>query len=100
MLARLHVIVSSEKDRDIKIVKQMLLQINSKFSISPAREYHGLKEHSEFYCTFKINENEIQTLLDKLNNDWDGEREECICYGFNTKMFHELVYYLEFTLFD
>ena len=45
-------------------------------------------------------ENEIQSLLDKLNDDWEGEMEDCICYGFNTKMFHELVYCLEFTLFD
>lgn len=100
MLARLHVIVSSEIDKDINTVKQILLQINPKFSISPARDYQGLKGYSEFYCTFKIHENEIQSLLDKLNNDWEGEREDCICYGFNTKMFHELVYYLEFTLFD
>lgn len=100
MLARLHVIVSSEKDEDIETVKQRLLQIDSEFSISAAREYQGLKGHSEFYCTFKIHENKIQSLLDKLNNDWEGEREECDCYGFNTKMFHELVYYLEFILFD
>lgn len=100
MLARLHVIVSSGIDKDINTVKQILSQINPEFSISPARDYQGLKGHSEFYCTFKIHENEIQSLLDKLNDDWEGEMEDCICYGFNTKMFHELVYCLEFTLFD
>lgn len=100
MLARLHVIVSSEKDEDIKTVKQLLLQISPEFSISPAREYQGLKNYSEFYCTSKIHIDKIQSLLDKLNNDWEGEKEDCICYGFNTKMFHDLVYCLEFTLFD
>lgn len=100
MLARLHVIVSSENEEDIKTVKQLLLQINPEFSISPAREYQGLKDHSEFYCTFKIYKDKIQLLLDILNDDWEGEKEDCICYGFNTKMFHDLVYYLEFTLFD
>ena len=49
MLARLHVIVSSEIDKDINTVKQILLQINPEFSISPARDYQGLKEHSEFH---------------------------------------------------
>lgn len=100
MLARLHVVISSEVDKDIETIKQLLLKINPKFSISPARQYQGLKDHSEFYCTCDLLEDEVQPLLDKLNNDWDGESSDCICYGFNTKMFHNLVYHLGFILFD
>ena len=100
MFARLHVIVSSEDDKEIQMIKDLLLDINPNFSISPSREYDGLKGHSEFYITCDITKEEVQPLLDQLNNDWDGEMDDCICYGFNTKMFHELVYYLGFTLFD
>ena len=100
MLSRLHVIIASEADKDIEMIKQLLLNIDPKFSISPARQYQGLKDHSEFYCTCDLLEDEVQPLLDKLNNDWDGEYFDCICYGFNTKMFHELIYHLGFVLFD
>lgn len=99
MLARLHIIISSEIDKDIEIIKKQLLDISSKFSISPVREYQGLKGHSELYCTIDIQENEVQAVLNKLNNDWEGQMTDCICYGFNTKMFNELIYCLEFMLF-
>lgn len=100
MLARLHVIISSEKEDDYQEVKEALLQINPHFSISLSRPYAPIKDHSEFFITFDIEKNEVQSLLDQLNNDWDGEIESCDCYGFNTKMFHPLVYCLEFDLFD
>lgn len=100
MLARLHVIISSEDDKDYQTIKDLLLQMNPHFSISPNREYVGMKDHSEFYITCDLKKEEVQPLLDQLNNDWDGEMDDCICYGFNTKMFNELVYYLGFTLFE
>lgn len=100
MFLRLHVIISSEKSEDEKLIKDLLYQIKPNLSISPAREYAGLKDHSEFYATGDITAPEVQPLLDQLNNDWDGEQDDCICYGFNTKMFHPLVYYLGFTLFQ
>ena len=100
MLARLHVIISSEKDSDYKLIKDLLLKINPQFSISPSREYAGIQGHSEFYITCDLQPDEVQPLLNQLNNDWDGEKDDCVCYGFNTKMFHELVYYLGFVYFD
>lgn len=100
MLARLHVVISSENPQDYETVKHHLLRINPHFSISPYREYAGLKNHSEFFITCNIQQDEVQPLLDSLNNDWDGENDDCICYGFNTKMFHHLVYYLGFTLYN
>ena len=42
----------------------------------------------------------IDRNLDQLNNDWDGEVDDCIAYGFNTKMFDSLVYHLNFQLYD
>lgn len=100
MLARLHVIISSENEKDYELIKNLLLDINPHFGISPSREYANLKGHSEFYVTCDLSEKDIQPLLDQLNNDWDGNIDDCVCYGFNTKMFHSLVYYLEFQLFN
>lgn len=100
MLARLHVIIASENELEINRIKELLLTINPNFSISPARSYPGIKDHSELYCTFNIDIDDVKVLLDKLNNDWDGEIDDCVCYGFNTVMFDELIYCLEFILFD
>ena len=100
MLARLHVIISSEENSQVDQIKEKLKQINSEFSISPVRSYSGLKDHSELYCTLEIEKNDVETLLDKLNNDWDGPYDDCLCYGFNTVLFDHLVYCLEFVLFD
>jgi len=100
MFARLHVVISSENEKDEQIVKKELLNINPSFSISPSRPYPLKKDHNEFYITFQIKEDDIQSLLNQLNNDWDGEMESCSCYGFNTKMFHPLVYCLEFDIFE
>ena len=92
MLARLHVIISSEENSQVDQIKEKLKQINPKFSISPVRSYPGLKDHSELYCTLEIEKNDVETLLAKLNNDWDGEFDDCDAYGFNTIMFHPHVY--------
>lgn len=100
MLARLHVIISSETESDYEIIKNLLLEINPHFSISAFREYPYLSNHGDFYITCELRENEVKPLLEQLNNDWDGEIDDCVCYGFNTKMFHNLVYCLEFTLFN
>jgi hypothetical protein len=100
MLARLHIIISSENENDYQSIKDLLLRINPMFSISTAREYAGIKDHSEFYVTCDLSMEQVKPLLEQLNNDWDGEIDDCICYGFNTTMFHPLVYCLEFTLFN
>lgn len=100
MLARLHVVIASEDERQIKHVCDLLKTIDSRFSISPSRPYQGLKDHSEVFCTLNIEKKEVPVLLEKLNNDWDGEEDDCVCYGFNTIMFDKSVYCLEFVLFD
>lgn len=100
MLARLHVIIASEAQQDYETIKNELIKINPHFSISMPRPYAGIRDHSEFYITCDLNEGEVPALLEQLNNDWEGDIDECSCYGFNTKMFHPLVYCLEFTLFN
>ncbi|MFQ6793391.1 hypothetical protein [Thomasclavelia sp.] len=100
MLARLHVVISSEADQAYLQVKEKLLMINPDLSISPNGPYQPMKDHSEFYATVDLKEEEVLPFLAKLNNDWTGEYDDCECYGFNTKMFDELVYCLEFTYFN
>lgn len=99
MLGRLYVIIASTSEEDCETIKQKLTSIHSGFSYSPSRNYPAMKGHSDFFATCDLSEDEVQPLLDKLNNDWDGEKDDCICYGFNTKMFDPLVYFLEFTYF-
>ena len=69
---------------------------------SPRRLQAEAKEKRvrvEFYATSDLSEDEIDDLLSKLNNDWDGENDDCQAYSFNTTMFHPNVYYLQFQSF-
>ena len=43
------------------------------------------KDAVEFFATCQITKKKAQEVLDQLNNDWDGEVDDCIAYGFNTK---------------
>ena len=83
MLGTLYVVISSSKEEDYQKVKEELLEIYPDFSVSPYKESQMEKE-----------------VLGQLNNDWDGEVDDCIAYGFNTKMFDSLVYHLNFQLYD
>ncbi|MCD7809753.1 MAG: hypothetical protein LUH02_10445 [Erysipelotrichaceae bacterium] len=100
MFGKLHVVVSSEKEEDCEMIKELLYKMNNDFSISPTRPYPLAKGCSDFYITCHMNKEDVQPLLDQLNNDWDGDIDDCVCYGFNTKMFHPLVYHLSFILYD
>jgi hypothetical protein len=99
VLATLHVVFSSEDQQDYDVLKHELKQIYPQISVSPFRPYH-LKDHSEFYATMHIEKEKVPALLKQLNNDWDGEEDDCECYGFNTRMFHPLVYCLQFQYYD
>lgn len=98
MLVRLHVVVDDESDQVIEEVKSALEAITSGFSFSPSRPQPSLANCSEFYGTADIEMEEILEILEKLNNDWDGDEYDCSAYGFNTKMFHPRAYYLQFQI--
>ena len=100
MLGTLYVVISSSKEEDYQKVKEELLEIYPDFSVSPYKESQMEKDAVEFFATCQITKEKSQEVLDQLNNDWDGEIDDCSCYGFNTRMFHDLVYYLEFALFE
>ena len=46
----------------------------------------------------ELEKEQAETLRQTLNNDWDGEFDDCDAYGFNTIMFHPHVYYLQFQI--
>lgn len=100
MLARLYIIVSSEDVNDEMKIKEELLQICPTFSMSASRSCPHVKNAIDFYITADLKEEDVLPLLNQLNNDWDGEIDQCCAYGFNTKMFNPLVYYLDFTLWN
>ena len=98
MRTRLYVVVDREDETVVDEVKDSIHSICSAFSFSPSREQPTLRDCLDFYGTAEISDEEIDTLLKFLNNDWDGEREDCSAYGFNTKMFHPRVYYIQFQI--
>lgn len=100
MLGTLYVVISSSKEEDYQKVKEELLEIYPDFSVSPYKESQMEKDAVEFFATCQITKEKAQEVLDQLNNDWDGEVDDCIAYGFNTKMFDSLVYHLNFQLYD
>lgn len=98
MIVRLHVVVDDESSQVIEDVCFALTSITTAFSLSPTRPQPSLANCSEFYGTADMEMNEIMEILEKLNNDWDGDAYDCSAYGFNTKMFHPHVYYLQFQI--
>ncbi len=96
MKFRLYVVVDREDENIVEEVKSELLKFDSSLSFSPSREQPSLAGCLEFYCT---GHGDVDSLLEVLNNDWDGDSEDCSAYGFNTKMFHPHVYYLQFQIF-
>lgn len=100
MLGTLFVVIESEKEEDYNRIKEQLMQINPEFSISPYKDSMFTAHAIEFYATFHIEEKAVDALLAQLNNDWDGEHDDCIAYGFNTRMFDPQVYYLAFQLYE
>ena len=99
MKFRLYVVVDREDENIVDEVKVILSKFNSSLSFSPSREQPNLAGCFEFYGTGQGSEDDIQSLIEKLNNDWDGEMNDCSAYGFNTTMFHPHVYYLQFQIF-
>ena len=92
-------VITLSNDTIVELVQNALNEICSKMSYSPSRLQPSLAGCMEFYATSELEENEIDDLLSKLNNDWDGEKDDCQAYSFNTTMFHPNVYYLQFQSF-
>ena len=98
MRVSLHVIVDQEDEAIVEIVKEEINHLCSAFTFSPSRPQPSLRNCLEFYGSATLDSNEIESLLSQLNNDWDGDMDDCCAYGFNTKMFHPNGYYLQFQI--
>lgn len=99
MKIRLHVVVDKEDEKVVEIVQKALDKLCPTMSYSPSRLQPSLAGCMEFYATNELESEEIENLLSKLNNDWEGQKDDCQAYGFNTTMFHPNVYYLQFQTF-
>ncbi|MGM9946962.1 hypothetical protein [Floccifex sp.] len=98
MRVRLYVVVDIEDESIVNEVKKEIQSICDSFSFSPCREQPSLRNCMEFYGSADIHQENIENILSQLNNDWEGEIDDCCAYGFNTKMFHPHVYYLQFQI--
>lgn len=94
MFLKLHVVVESLDEKVIQEVQEDLKKIDPNFSCSPSKEQESLNNCSEFYATLNCSKETLDYLYKTLNNDFDGEPDDCWAYGFNTKMFNKNVYYL------
>lgn len=86
----MYVVVDSTDEEIIDSVKCCLQNHFPTISMSPTREQASLVNCVEFYCTLPIIDEDIPWL----NAYWNSDMEYFEDYGFNTKMFHEHVYYL------
>lgn len=98
MLVRLHVVIDTEDTGTEEEIKEQLRSYCPDLSFSPSREQPSLMNCREFYSTVQLEKEQAETLRQTLNNDWDGEFDDCDAYGFNTIMFHPHVYYLQFQI--
>ncbi len=98
MLVRLHVVVDTEEKSIEEEIKEELLSYCPSMSFSPSREQPSLMHCIEFYTTAQMEKEQAEHLRQKLNNDWDGDFDDCDAYGFNTIMFHPHVYYIQFQI--
>lgn len=98
MLVRLHVVIDTEDTGIEEEIKEQLRSYCPDISFSPSREQPSLMHCMEFYSTVQLEKEQAETLWQTLNNDWDGEFDDCDGYGFNTIMFHPHVYYLQFQI--
>ncbi|WP_323089183.1 hypothetical protein [Allobaculum sp. JKK-2023] len=93
----LHVVVSSLDDTTVQIVQDQLKTFVPDFSFSPMREQPSLQDCIEFYASADVTQEQRQLLIDSLDNDWDKDEDDDTywAYGFNTKTFNPLVYYMQ-----
>ena len=91
---KMQVVVSTLNEEDCLTVQKQLLEFCPELSFSPVREQPSLVDCLEFYGTASIDQACKDVLIQNLDNDWDVEDDVYSAYGFNTKMFNPLVYYL------
>ncbi len=94
MKHNLYIVVNSMDDSIIQDVQQALQALIPNVGYSPYRNQESLNDCVEFYASFEADQDDFEALIPKLNEFWnmDTPWED---YGFNTKMFHPNVYYLQ-----
>ncbi len=90
------VVISSLNEEDAFAVQHELSELLPSLSYSPCRAEPSLDDCIEFYASGACDNQAKELLTDTLDNDFDHDEEETEywAYGFNTRMFNPLVYYL------
>ncbi len=92
----LQVVVHTTSEDEVHKVQDQLSSICPLLSYSPVREQPSLNDCMEFMATGMVDEAMRTHLIETLDNDWDKAEDEDSywAYGFNTKAFAPLVYYM------
>ena len=90
----LYVVVDTLEEKQVNKVQSALSQLGN-FHFSPIREQASLISCSEFYATMQCEKRTWEALIPQLNAYWTKDDETWLDYGYNTRMFHPHVYYLE-----
>lgn len=92
----MRVVVSSLNEADVLSVQEQLLSFNPDLHFSPMREQPSLDGCIEFQASGHCDKEIKAIMVRDLDNDWDHDEDETEfwAYGFNTRMFNPLVYYM------
>ncbi len=90
------VVVSSLDEQTAFDVQHELKDLLPSLTFSPCRAEPSLEGCIEFHASGACDSTQKERLVSFLNNDFDHDEEETEywAYGFNTKMFNPLVYYI------
>ncbi|WP_273235273.1 hypothetical protein [Ileibacterium valens] len=90
------VVVSSLNEEDAFSIQKELSSFLPGLGYSPCRAEPSLNDAIEFLASGTCDEVQKDFLIHTLNNDFDHDENdtEFWAYGFNTRMFNPLVYYL------
>ncbi|MDD8048881.1 MAG: hypothetical protein PHH04_04660 [Thomasclavelia sp.] len=98
MNALMTIVLNNNDDNNYKEVKNKLLSIKNDLSISPYIDYEGRKDFIIFNITMQIEDDEIDSFLSKLSNNFEGENDDCETFSQFSKMFDDSVDYISFYL--
>lgn len=91
----MQVVVDTLDEKEAQKIQEELKGYCSELSFSPMRVQPNLMDCLEFYATARLDDSQKEKLLEDLDDDWDQEDNTYWAYGFNTKIFNKMVYYLK-----
>ncbi len=88
--------VHSTNEEDAARIQAFMKSIDPELGFSPCRESESLNDCLEFRGAGPCTPAQKEELLARCDDDWDEDDGTWWAYGFNTTMFDDQVYYLQF----